>query len=323
MCYFLSEKLHAFIQLSVQDMHSSSILKNITRESDGTYTTSHGEFVLRTAFQPIFGTNSAGRLELKAFEGLVRASKGDEPVSPGEFFEGLSRIDMQAVDSLCRTLHILNLGHMHRQQAKLFVNFHPGVFVTAHDIRQEVDRISLATYEAGLTPDRIVCEITRSETGNTQTERLLVERLRSLGFRIAVDEYGEQEGDAARVDALNADYVKFEANWVLDFLDNPTGSALLKVMVQQFNDRGIQTIFEALEEIEQVEMCQELGVPLMQGYVLARPQIAPTNFNQEYPERVTPVSNTFGYTSTANSAVPSSVGVNPARRHTAFGKRGA
>ncbi len=48
-------------------------------------------------------------------------------------------------------------------------------------------------------------------------------------------------------------------------------------------ERGIQPIFEGLEELSQVELCQELGVPLMQGYVLARPEIAPTSFNRTYP----------------------------------------
>ncbi|MCO6185492.1 EAL domain-containing protein [Rhizobium sp. L1K21] len=301
-------------------MQSSSILKNIARQNDGTYTTSHGDFELRSAFQPIFGTNSAGRLELRAFEGLVRANRNGEPVSPGVFFESLSRAEMQDVDSLCRTLHILNLGLMQRRQAKLFVNFHPGVFVTPHDIRHEVDRISLATYEAGLTPDRIVCEIARANAANAENEALLVERLRQLGFRIAIDEYGEDESDAQRVDSLRPDYVKFEASWVLEFLDNPTGSALLKMMVQQFSERGIETIFEALEEIEQVEICQELNVPLMQGYVLARPQIAPTNFNQEYPEQYLPLSAGNGG-SHSSPAGRSLAGAAMARRQTAFGKR--
>ncbi len=304
-------------------MSSSSILENINRLEDGTFAATYQDFILRTAFQPIFGTNSAGRLELMAFEGLVRASIDDRDVPPDQFFENIARDDMQKIDSLCRTLHILNLGEMGRHSTKLFVNFHPGLFVTLHDIRQEVDKISVATYQADLTPDRIVCEMTHSPNEAPENVALLANRLRNLGFRIAVDEYGAEDSDAARVDMLRPEYVKFEGQWVLDFMSHPTGHALLKVMVQQFNERGILTIFEALEEIDQIDLCQELGVPLMQGYVLARPELAPTNFNQEYPETSPPPQSLRAPNASLQSPYRTSGSAHSTRRHTAFGKRGA
>ncbi len=304
-------------------MNSGSILKNIKRQKDGTYTTTYGDYMLRTAFQPIFGTDAAGRLELTAFEGLVRASLDGQEISPGAFFDTLDAGEMQHIDSLCRTLHILNLGQMDRQKTKLFVNFHPGLFTTIHDIRQEVDKISVATYEAGLTPDRIVCEIAHSPEEKPDNVALLATRLRNLGFRTAVDEYGAQDSDAERVKLIKPHFVKFEAGWVLDFMNNPTGYALLKVMVEQFKDRGILPIFEALEEIDQVDLCQELGVPLMQGYVLARPEIAPTNFNAEYPESILPTSKKFVSTPPVQPGAGTQIAGNPQRRQTTFGKRGA
>ncbi len=266
-------------------MRPESIFANIRREDDKTYTTAYGPFVLQSAFQPIFGQDADGMLELAAFEGLVRAARNGAPVSPGEFFPLVRDQDMPAIDSLCRTLHLMNMGQMQRSKAKLFVNFHPGMFTTIHDIRQEVDRIAVATHEAGLTPDRVVCEISYSDEEREETVLRLTAQLRNMGFKIAVDEYGAHDSDAQRLEMLKPDYVKFEASWVLDFLENPTGHALLKVMVKQFLDRGIMPIFEGLEEISQVDLCQELGVPYVQGYIFARPEIAPTTFEQRFPER--------------------------------------
>ena len=192
------------------------------------------------------------------------------------------------IDSLCRTLHIFNTGALRRQNAKLFVNFHPGLFVTAADIRREVELIKLAAREAGMTPDRIVCEITQKENDSHDMLAHFVTELRQHGFRIAIDEYGADERDATRLKLLRPDYVKFEADWVKDFLENSAGSALLRHMVKTFLEQGILTIFEGLEDQRQVDICRNLEVPLLQGYALARPQLAPTTFNDEFPESTVP-----------------------------------
>jgi len=86
------------------------------------------------------------------------------------------------------------------------------------------------------------------------------------------------------VKLVKPDYVKFEASWVRDFMSNSAGAALLRVIVRQFMDDGIEPVFEALEENWQVELCGDLGVNLMQGYALARPELAPTTFDERFPE---------------------------------------
>ena len=300
-------------------MNSNSVFARLERMEDGTFATSYGPFVLQTALQPIFGEDANGILELAAFEGLIRAKRNGEPVPPSQFFSMVTAADMQTIDSLCRTLHILNTGLLNRRAAKLFVNFHPGLFLTLNDIRHEVDRIAVATREAGMRPEQIVCEITRKENEDLRAITHFAASLRNLGFKIAVDEYGAQDSDAERVRILEPEFVKFETSWVLEFMNISTGSALLKVMVDQFKERGITPIFEGLEDLAQVELCQQLGVPLMQGYVLARPEIAPTSFNQTYPEPFEPIRQT---TAPAVSRPASPTFGLAGRKNASFGKRG-
>lgn len=78
--------------------------------------------------------------------------------------------------------------------------------------------------------------------------------------------------------------MKFEAGWVRDFMQNSAGAALLRVIVSQFREDGIEPVFEGLETGWQVEQCEELGVFLMQGYILAKPELAPTSFDARFPE---------------------------------------
>jgi EAL domain-containing protein (putative c-di-GMP-specific phosphodiesterase class I) len=266
----------------------ASIFSNLRRDDDDAWVADYGPYTLHSALQPIFSQDRDGVLTLQAFEGLIRPARNGEFVRPGEFFSSISETDRAKVDSLCRSLHIFNTGALNRRHAKLFVNFYPGLFVTDMAIRREVEIIRLAAHEAGLAPERIACEITEKENDSQDMLSRFVEELRRHGFRIAIDEYGAEERDIARLNLLRPDYVKFEADWVKEFLENSAGSALLRVMVNQFREQGVLAIFEGLEDLRQVDMCQNLDVPLLQGYALARPELAPTHFNADFPESSQP-----------------------------------
>lgn len=250
----------------------------------GTLSASYGPFVLKSAFQPIFGRDEHGRFYIDAFEALIRASRANQPVSPGHFFSLVEKQDALAVDTLCRELHILNMGRLGRKNARLFINFNPGIFESTAVIDREVEQMLDVTRRAGLRPGRIICEMTEHGGGDDATLVRLVNGLRASLFKIAVDDFGADDSDISRVDGLNPDIIKFDAAWVRRYTDTSAGKSLLGVMVSQFIDRGITVLFEGLEEDEQVDFCQEIGVQLMQGYALARPEIVPTTFNARFPE---------------------------------------
>ncbi len=142
----------------------------------------------------------------------------------------------------------------------------------------------LAAHEAGMTADRIVCEISEKKASDTQMVADFAYHMHDIGFRVALDDYGAGDSDIDRVKLIKPDYVKFEAGWVRDFMQNSAGAALLRVIVSQFRNDGIEPVFEGLETSWQVELCEELGVLLMQGYVLAKPELAPTTFDARFPE---------------------------------------
>jgi EAL domain-containing protein (putative c-di-GMP-specific phosphodiesterase class I) len=301
------------------------------QDDRGFYTTSYGPFVLRSAFQPIFSQNDQGHLTIEAFEALIRAQQDGKPVSPPRFFSMVEKADAVTVDTLCRELHILNMGKLGRRKARLFINFNPGLFDDLDNIDAEVDRMVDVTVRAGLRPGRIVCEITEQGSGNEKVLNRLVDGLRSRLFRIAVDDYGADDSDSKRVDDLKPDVLKFDAAWVRRFTETSAGMGLLKLMVAQFIERGITVLFEGLEEEHQIEFCQTIGVQLMQGYALARPEIVPRTFDDRFPEPeltqvgdpVRPAYEMSQLHHVATAPAPSDFPLRamPARRAASFGKR--
>lgn len=264
-------------------MSQDNLAANLLREEDGSCTAVYGPFKLRSAFQPIFRRHGADALRLHAFEGLIRASKAGSRCSPFAFFSAVPAEDRSAVDALCRELHLRNVGQLNRPDAAVFLNFDPSLFDNAAKTATEADRVEKFAYAIGLTPDRVVCEITEKSASNRAALLAVVEDLRDRGFRIAVDDYGTEDSDQERIQLLRPDIVKYDGAWVLRYMERPSGVELLRHSTTRFRDRGIVTLFEGLEQPWQVDLAQSLRVDLMQGYALARPEELPTRFNALFP----------------------------------------
>lgn len=304
-------------------MAPKSIFSNLVRDTDGSWSTTYAAFTLKSALQPIFRRLSDGRFDIDSFEGLVRPYRLSQLVPPAQLFSQVHPDDIEAIDSILRTIHILNTGALQRSRARIFVNFHPGLFRTPAKMQQEVERMRLSAHEAGMAPDRIVCEVADNNGSDTRLVADFAEHMRAMGFRVAIADFGAGDSDIERVKLIKPDYIKFEAAWARNFMRNSAGAALLRVIVRQFVGEGIEPIFEALEEEREIELCMDLGVALMQGYALARPELAPTTFNQRFPELIGAARSAgFNAPSKASSRTSAGVEVRSPKPVRSFGKRG-
>ncbi|GHD11412.1 EAL domain-containing protein [Tianweitania populi] len=250
---------------------------HLAQGEDGIFTAMWGSHVLQSAFQPIFSLQD-GRLSLVAFEALLRPVHGSNAVSPTQFFRQVASQDRFAVETLTRTLHLLNAGKCLDKSATLFVNFDPSQF-TDRALADMALRDMMRVLEvADIAPSRIVCEMTEQVSSCEPVLFAFVEALRAKGFRIAIDDYGSGDSDIRRVEQLKPDIVKFDAAWINQLMASGAGMALLKMMVTTFSQCGIKTVIEGVEEGWQMELAEHAGAPMVQGYLLARPQLALMNF---------------------------------------------
>lgn len=258
-------------------------LAHVVRQPDESFTGVWGGYVLRSAFQPIFAFSN-GRLSPVAFEGLLRPSRGGVPVSPGAFFAKIPPIDRMHVETLSRTLHLLNAGRFLNSAAMVFVNFDPSVFFD-RDLTEAAFRdMRLVLHEAGVEPDRVVCEVTEQRSASEATLFGFVEALRGHGFTIAVDDFGAEDSDIHRIEELRPDIVKFDAHWIGWLMNSGPGFALLSEMVETFKQRGIRSVFEGIEHGWQLELAEKCGVSMVQGFAIAHPEVVPNIFPWPAPE---------------------------------------
>ncbi|MBO6901111.1 MAG: EAL domain-containing protein [Rhizobiaceae bacterium] len=254
-------------------------LAHIMRQNDGTSVGVWGVFALKSAFQPIFAFKN-GKLEIAAFEGLLRPFRDDEPMPPGKFFNTVPAQDRLHVETLSRTLHLLNGGAFLDKRARLFVNFDPSVYVDRQLAANALRDMRLVLHEADIEPERIVCEITEQKTSSDAGLHMFVQALREHGFAIAVDDYGAEESGIKRINELQPEVVKFDSHFITHLMQSGPGFALLQAMVKEFEGRGINTLFEGIEETWQLDLAEKCGASMVQGFVLARPEVVPTSFGK-------------------------------------------
>ncbi|MEQ1944000.1 EAL domain-containing protein [Mesorhizobium sp. VNQ89] len=256
---------------------SASIGSHILRQDDGAWAASWAPFTLRSAFQPIFAFEK-GKLSIVAFEALLRPFRNGKPTPPVAFLSALPTAERILVENLSHTTHLLNAAAHLPGDVEIFVNFDPSIFIDHAIAVAAIRELRTTLAKTSIAPHRVVCELTERETVSEEILFALVESLRATGFSIAIDDYGTEESDIARVRGLRPDIVKFDGGWVSRLMASAPGIALLSTMVSTFAEQGIRTLFEGIEESWQIELAEKIGVQMVQGFALARPEIVPTGF---------------------------------------------
>jgi EAL domain-containing protein (putative c-di-GMP-specific phosphodiesterase class I) len=257
--------------MKLSDLH-------IRRHDDGTYAAIWGPFLLKSGFQPIFRMGT-GPTRIGAFEALCRPFRDGVASSPAQFFPLVPKNESYRVELQTRAVHVLNAPTVLTDQELLFLNFDPSMFIDGSGIETALAILEETLKIADVDRKRIVCEVTEHKTTQSNL-MILVSKIRSRGFRVAVDDFGAADSDMERVRSLSPDIVKFDAQWITGHMaSGAAGADLLKDMVESFKDRGITTLFEGMEHGWQLDLAVECGVEFVQGYVLARPQTVPSNFH--------------------------------------------
>jgi EAL domain-containing protein (putative c-di-GMP-specific phosphodiesterase class I)/GGDEF domain-containing protein len=124
--------------------------------------------------------------------------------------------------------------------------------------------------------DGLVIEIT--EHDEVRDYARLAARLadyRGRGARVAIDDTGAGQSNFMHVAELAPDFIKVDRKLIHDIHVDHATRALVRSMVSLEEDLGAMVIAEGVERPEELRALREIGVPLAQGYLLARPHRDP------------------------------------------------
>ncbi len=154
----------------------------------------------------------------------------------------------------------------------LAVNFSPLQFEQALPAR-----IAALLLESGITPSRIVVEITEAVLMlDNPVVRDVLDALSDLGCRIALDDFGTGYSSLSYLNRFPVDIVKVDQSFTRSLSsDQPDVRRKSRMLVEGIrtisHQMGCAVVAEGIETTEQWDILQSMDIEFGQGYLLSRP----------------------------------------------------
>ncbi|HEC30294.1 MAG TPA: EAL domain-containing protein [Gammaproteobacteria bacterium] len=121
---------------------------------------------------------------------------------------------------------------------------------------------------------RIIFEVTESAAFQDITRAInFIDKVKELGCRIALDDFGVGFSSFSYLKQLNADVLKIDGSFIRDIHRNKDDQLFVKALVDVARGMGMITVAEFVETREVYEMVRILGVDYVQGYYIGKPEV--------------------------------------------------
>lgn len=221
---------------------------------------------LRLVFQPVVDAVLHRTVTVEALLRWQHPEFGD--VSPLEFVP-LAEESPLIVDvgrwvllEACRTVAALD-------DTELSV----AVNVSARQVRsgELVPDVVAALEASGLHPSRLLVEITESVLLDDAHVIEDLGALRTLGVRIAVDDFGTGWSSLAYLVGMPVDVLKMDQYFLADVEHDPARRAMCRAVLQLGTSLGLPVIVEGVTTPATLALLRDMGHRYLQGFLLSRP----------------------------------------------------
>jgi EAL domain-containing protein (putative c-di-GMP-specific phosphodiesterase class I) len=132
--------------------------------------------------------------------------------------------------------------------------------------------VSNALSRARLRPDRLELEITesvllRDDPATLQT----LHRLRALGVRIALDDFGTAFASLSYLRSFPFDTIKIDRSFVREVPQRADCAAIIEAMAGLAKKLQMLTVAEGIETQQQATAAEIAGCDQLQGFLFSRP----------------------------------------------------
>ena len=136
-------------------------------------------------------------------------------------------------------------------------------------------RVARMLERYGVEPRRLVLEITETTLMPDQPRVVAaMERLRQLGVRLSIDDYGTGHAALTYLRDFAVDELKLDRSYVAAMVEDERTMAIVRSTVSMGSQLGLDVVAEGVERPDQVDALTACGCHLIQGYLLCPPRPA-------------------------------------------------
>ena len=224
---------------------------------------------------------------LSSAEALIRWSHPElGMVSPGDFVPLFEENGL--VQKLDRYVWKEAAAQIARWRDKYGITIPVSVNVSRMDIYDSNLEAELLDYinKAGISPGDYLLEITESAyTDNSDQIIRVVDRLRSDGFKIEMDDFGSGYSSLNMLTSLPIDALKLDMKFVQNILSDNKEYRMVELMMEIAEFLAVPVIAEGVEDEKQYKLLKDAGCDIIQGYYFSKP-LPPDEFEKLIVQRL-------------------------------------
>jgi PAS domain S-box-containing protein len=231
---------------------------------------------LRVYYQPIVSLRNG---QIVGFEALSRWQRPERLVMPGEFIAVADEtglilpINRQLLYDACRQLRAWQALFPSDPPLTLNVNITPKQFAQP-DLASQIGK---TLQETGLDPRCVNLEITETiAMADAERSAVVLSELKGLGVRLDIDDFGTGYSSLSRLQGFPVDTLKIDRAFISRIDTDLATHEIVRVIVMLAHGLRLEVVAEGVENQTQVDLLQDIGCELAQGYLYSKPVAAET-----------------------------------------------
>lgn len=215
-------------------------------------------------FRPLLNTKT-NKIDIYEISVKLRsASRGD--ILPKVYLPIINRLGLGREYDLALYKHIVKLLPLIDERISLSFNLSP------FSLRDEgfQNTFFQILSQSDIDPKRLIIELYERKTHHNLSGYLkTLDRFRTNGVRIAIDNFGSSNASMEYMKHFRFDLVQFDRDYVTK-LDDTNSRAMLNSLIQMAQELHITTVAKWVDKPEQQEELMKMGIDYLQGFGIAK-----------------------------------------------------
>ena len=212
--------------------------------------------------------------EIKGAEALVRWKKKDGSIIyPNDFIpvfernKSVTQLDFYVYEEVCRYLkERLESG---KKTVAISVNVSR---VHLYSIDEFITKIKGLLVKYNIPPKYLEFELTETSfTDKVDDSITLLSRLRKLGVKVSLDDFGSGYSSLNVLTKLPLDILKIDKEFLRDFENDSEEKIVIPSVIEMAKKLNLEVVCEGVETKEHVEFLRSIGCEYAQGYYYSKP----------------------------------------------------
>jgi len=217
-------------------------------------------------FQPIYNINT---YETRRYEALVRMfDENGELIPPGPYFLDVAKKGKLYAE-VTKVLFQKTLEKIRTHQCEISINLSS---LDIEDSSSNEYLINLLEENSDIA-DKVILELLEDkETQDYEYVNNFIAKVRKLGVKIAIDDFGSGYSNFIRIIEFNPDIIKIDGS-LIENLKYCDSSIKTVEAIKSFADKiGAKTVAEYVYDKEIFDIVKKIGIDYAQGYYIGKPE---------------------------------------------------